>query len=67
MSLYMRRTTLRRICAALLLIGTTVRSNAQSDAEEAVQLARDGRCPEAMPLLKEAMSVVSDSDLKRKL
>jgi hypothetical protein len=53
--------------AALFLIGAVVVAYAQSGAEKAVQLALDGRCPEAMPLLKEAMGVVSDSDLKRKV
>jgi tetratricopeptide (TPR) repeat protein len=53
--------------AALFLISAAVLAYAQSDAEKAVQLALDGRCPEAMPLLKEAMGVVSDNDLKRKV
>ena len=63
----MYRTTLQILCATTLLIGFAARANAQSDAEKAVQLALDGRCPEAMPLLKEAMGAVSDSELKRKV
>jgi tetratricopeptide (TPR) repeat protein len=63
----MYRTALKPLCAALMLIGFAVRTNAQSEAEKAVQLALDGRCPEAMPLLKEAMGAVRDSDLKRKV
>jgi len=53
--------------AVLVLIGFVFLAFAQSDAERAVQLALDGRCPETMPLLKEAMGQVRDDDLKRKV
>jgi hypothetical protein len=49
--------------AALFLIGAVVVAYAQSDAEKAVQLALDGRWPEAMTLLKEAMATVQDSSM----
>lgn len=52
---------------ALLLIGFAVFAFAQSDADRAVQLAVDGRCAEAMPLLKDAMGQVHDKDLERKV
>ena len=60
MNLYMYR-------AAILLLSAAAFACAQSDAEKAVQLALDGRCPEAMPLLKAAMAEVQASDLKRKV
>jgi tetratricopeptide (TPR) repeat protein len=63
----MYRLALRTLFAALLAMGSTVLAHAQSDAEKAVQLALDGRCPEAMPLLKQAMSEVQESELKRKV
>jgi tetratricopeptide (TPR) repeat protein len=64
----MHRPALPALCAALLLIGSACLVNGQPvDAEKGVQLALDGRCPEAMPLLKQAMEVVQDSDLKRKV
>ncbi len=53
--------------AALFLIGASILAFGQSDADKAVQLALDGRCADAMPLLKEAMGVVGDNDLKRKV
>ena len=40
---------------------------AATPVERAVQLALDGSCTEAMPLLKQAMPEVKDRDLKRKV
>ena len=52
----------------LVLVGTGLLAYGQSvDAEKAVQLALDGQCAEAMPLLKQAKEEVLDPDLKRRV
>src|SRR5579871_3967235 len=41
--------------------------DAQQSAEQGVQLALEGRCADAMPLLKQALNEVSDPNLKKKV
>ena len=52
--------------AVLMLVGGALLAGA-TPAEHAVQLALDGSCTEAMPLLKQAMAGARDNDLKRKI
>jgi hypothetical protein len=54
------------LAGVFLLASAGAFAHAQ-DAERGVQLALEGRCTEAMPLLKQAVGNVSDSDLKRKV
>lgn len=49
-----------------ILVGSIAVRAQDNPAERGVQLALEGRCPEAMPLLKQALNDVSDPDLKRK-
>jgi len=52
--------------ALLASVGAVAQAQDQS-AERGIQLALEGRCTEAMPLLKQAVNSVSDPDLKRKV
>lgn len=45
----------------------TPASSQEKPAERGVQMALDGRCTEAMPLLKQAMGDAADKELKRKI
>jgi len=56
---------LRAAQGAALFTGLSV--HAQQSAEQGVQLALEGRCADAMPLLKQALNEVSDPGLKRKV
>src|SRR5215469_3965369 len=56
---------LRAAQGAALFIGLSV--HAQQSVEQGVQLALEGRCADAMPLLKQALNEVSDPGLKRKV
>jgi len=59
---------MHRAALPLLLFSFAIFANAQTaDAGKAVQLALDGQCADAMPLLKQAMDQVQDADLKRKV
>lgn len=60
--------------AGALLIGPVALANCQEKTaaeapsfERGVQLALDGRCAEALPILKQAMRESPDRDLKRKI
>src|SRR5262245_23213243 len=63
--LYMHRYAFQCFSAALAFIVPAIAQAA--DAEKAVQLALDGECAEAMPLLKQAKDEVRDTELKRKV
>ena len=56
----------RTAVAALLLVGVAQAAEPTA-AERGVALALEGRCTEAMPLLKQAMGDASDRELKRKI
>ena len=63
----MLRIAITALAGAILLTSTSPSARSQdASAERGVQLALDGRCTEAMPLLKQAVNNVSDPDLKRK-
>jgi tetratricopeptide (TPR) repeat protein len=64
----MHRTGIHAVFAGVALIGFSIPANSQEKpAERAVQMALEGRCTEAMPLLKQAMSGAADKELKRKI
>src|SRR5260370_3061831 len=63
----MHRTALCTLLAADLLAATPAICQERTAAERGVELALDGRCDEAMPLLKQARADVRDTDLKRKV
>jgi tetratricopeptide (TPR) repeat protein len=50
-----------------LLIGASAVGAQETPAERGVQMALEGRCQEALPLLKQAQQEVRDKDLKRKV
>jgi len=62
----MFRIAINALAAAALLASAGASAQTQ-DAERGVQFALEGRCTEAMPLLKQAVNTVSDADLKRKV
>jgi len=51
----------------LAFLAANLAAQPASPAEHAVQLALDGQCAEAMPLLDQVMANVRDPDLKRKI
>jgi tetratricopeptide (TPR) repeat protein len=54
--------------AGIVLLGFSPPANSQENpAERPVQMALDGRCTEAMPLLKQAMGDAAGKELKRKI
>src|SRR5258708_32054399 len=56
------------IFAGAALIGFAPQANSQEKpAERGVQLALEGNCTEAMPLLMQAMADAADRELKRKI
>lgn len=61
----MHRTAVWNLIAVALLASTLAIGQEETAAERGVQLALDGRCAEAMPLLKQAMADVRDTDFKR--
>jgi tetratricopeptide (TPR) repeat protein len=64
----MHRTVIQAVFAGVALIGFGIPADSQEKpAERGVQLALDGRCTEAMPLLKQAMADPADKELKRKI
>jgi len=64
----MHRTVIQAVFAGVALIGFGIPGNSQEKpAERAVQLALEGRCTEAMPLLKQAMAGSADKELERKI
>jgi len=64
----MHRTVIQAVFAGVALIGFGTPGNSQEKpAERAVQLALEGRCTEAMPLLKQAMAGSADKELERKI
>lgn len=59
---------MRHSSLLLIWIGLAALAHCQpADAEKAVQLALDGLCAEAMPLLKQSRDEVHDAELKRKV
>ena len=64
----MHRTVIQAVFAGVALIGFGTPANSQEKpAERGVQLALEGNCAEAMPLLKQAMGSDADKELKRKI
>jgi hypothetical protein len=64
----MHRALIQAVFAGVALIGFCTQANSQErPAERGVQLALEGNCAEAMPLLKQAMADAGDKDLKRKI
>jgi len=68
----MYRTVIQAVFAGTAFIGFGIQANAQEKpAERGVQLALEGNCAEAMPLLKQAINQATpgaaDKELKRKI
>jgi len=68
----MYRTVIQAVFAGAAFIGFGIQANAQEKpAERGVQLALEGNCAEAMPLLKQAINQATpgaaDKELKRKI
>ena len=64
----MHRIAISALAGAIVMASAARSAQAQdAAAERGVQLAIEGRCTEAMPLLKQALNSVSDPDLKRKV
>src|SRR5258708_7618050 len=64
----MYRTVIQAVFAGTAFIGLGIQANAQEKpAERGVQLALEGNCAEAMPLLKQAMAATADKELQRKI
>src|SRR5258708_13889258 len=61
-------TVIQAVFAGTAFSGCGIQANAQEKpAERGVQLALEGNCAEAMPLLKQAMAATADKELQRKI
>jgi len=68
----MHWTAIQALLAGAVFVVSNTLANCQDaaqpmSAERGVQLALEGRCTEAMPLLKQPSSIAGDKDLKRKV